>query len=173
MRWWCPPDPLAFTAAEVADALTAGANRCPSDAFFGRPTGELTGPARAPTLERLQIIAEKATTVPIGFVSFARVLEYPAGGGGLPWHRDRLDDDRHVPPELLEEAEDRVLSCTVQLSRPDDYEGGLLDVRGTDGVETAPREIGTVVFFPATTVHRVTPVTAGRRLSLVAFWSAP
>lgn len=166
MRWRCPPDAVAFTAAEVAQVLEAGRLRTPSDAFFGRPVGVLAGPAALPVLRRLQAAAETLSDAPIGFVSFAAVLEYPAGAGGLPWHRDRLEDDR-PGAEHHTEAQERVLSCTVQLSDAEDYTGGELE---GDGGLIAPKAAGTVVFFPSTTRHRVTPVTAGCRLSLTAFW---
>lgn len=173
MRWWTPPDPLAFTASDVDLALRASSDRTPSPEFFDRPVAELAGPTAALVLDRLQAIAEQVTPMPIGFVSFARVLEYPAGGGGLPWHRDRLADDRDAPPHVLEEAENRILSCTVQLSAPGDYVGGDLEAEGDDGPMLAPRDLGTVVFFASTIRHRVTPVNAGCRLSLTAFWSSP
>lgn len=60
----------------------------------------------------------------------------------------------------------RKLSATVQLSDPDDYEGGALEIWGTDAID---RAIGSAVVFPSYLVHRVLPVTRGVRRSLVAW----
>jgi PKHD-type hydroxylase len=66
----------------------------------------------------------------------------------------------------------RKLSVTVQLSSPDDYEGGelLLDVQAIEPF-VAPKEIGSVTVFPSFLKHKVTPVTKGTRYSLVAWAS--
>jgi PKHD-type hydroxylase len=62
----------------------------------------------------------------------------------------------------------RKISITVQLSDPDDYEGGDLEIWGP-AVEPikAPRQKGAVVMFPSYMLHRITPVTKGVRKSLV------
>jgi PKHD-type hydroxylase len=57
------------------------------------------------------------------------------------------------------------LAGTLFLSEPDTYEGGELVV-GNNGVKPAA---GDLVLYPATTVHRVAPVTRGVRLAAV-FW---
>lgn len=62
----------------------------------------------------------------------------------------------------------RKVSITVQLSHPDDYEGGELQITsGGEGWDTMPRGYGNVVVFPSYMMHRVTPVTKGIRRSLV------
>jgi PKHD-type hydroxylase len=69
----------------------------------------------------------------------------------------------------------------VQLSDPDEYEGGALEFFGLDGDETDAaadrrtkmRQRGTVVTFPAFEYHRVTPLTAGTRRSLVCWVGGP
>ncbi|MEO8115785.1 MAG: Fe2+-dependent dioxygenase [Phenylobacterium sp.] len=61
------------------------------------------------------------------------------------------------------------LSCTLFLSEPDAYEGGVLSVRlGTKAVEFKLRA-GSAVVYPSTTLHEVTPVTAGERLVGITF----
>ena len=70
----------------------------------------------------------------------------------------------------------RKLSMTVNLSKPEDYEGGNLrfdygphiskdQERFHDCIEIRPQ--GSVIVFPAFTYHQVTPVTKGTRYSLV------
>ena len=68
----------------------------------------------------------------------------------------------------------RKLSFVVQLSDPDDYEGGnlqLLDEGG--GKYIAPRQRGTVILFDSRTQHRVLKVTKGVRKSLVGWTVGP
>lgn len=57
------------------------------------------------------------------------------------------------------------LAGTVFLCEPDTYEGGELVVNG-NGIKPAA---GDLVLYPATTVHRVAPVTRGVRLAAI-FW---
>ena len=57
------------------------------------------------------------------------------------------------------------LAATLFLSEPDSYDGGELVVNN-NGVKPAA---GDLVLYPATTVHRVAPVTRGARLAAV-FW---
>ena len=68
----------------------------------------------------------------------------------------------------------RKLSVVIQLSDPDDYEGGnlqLLDESGKSYI--VPRKRGTVVVFDSRTQHRVLKVKKGIRKSLVAWAVGP
>jgi len=68
----------------------------------------------------------------------------------------------------------RKLSIVIQLSDPDDYEGGnlqLLDESGKSYI--APRKRGTVIVFDSRTQHRVLKVKKGIRKSLVAWAVGP
>tara|TARA_Y100000004_G_scaffold66461_1_gene74541 strand:+ start:1002 stop:1622 length:621 start_codon:yes stop_codon:yes gene_type:complete len=68
----------------------------------------------------------------------------------------------------------RKLSFVVQLSSPDDYEGGnlqLLDEMGKTYI--APRKRGTVILFDSRTQHRVQKVKSGVRKSLVGWTVGP
>ncbi len=59
------------------------------------------------------------------------------------------------------------LACTVFLSDPDDYEGGVLTLEDISGnlVEAPRGEPGTCVIYECGNAHRVTPVTKGARIS--------
>ena len=61
------------------------------------------------------------------------------------------------------------LSCTLFLSDPDDYDGGELLFE--DGVSARPIKLpaGDMILYPATTVHRVEPITRGERWASF-FW---
>jgi PKHD-type hydroxylase len=67
----------------------------------------------------------------------------------------------------------RKLSMTIQLSDPDDYEGGDLQFMINQKIVSAPREKGTIVIFPSFIMHRVTPITKGTRQSIVGWVSGP
>ena len=67
----------------------------------------------------------------------------------------------------------RKLSMTIQLSDPDEYEGGDLQFMINKEVVNAPREKGTIVIFPSFIMHRITPVTKGIRQSIVGWVSGP
>ena len=69
------------------------------------------------------------------------------------------------------ESSCRKLSLTVQLSDPESYEGGNLQFMINDKTVDAPRNRGAVVIFPSFMLHRVTPVTSGRRRSIVGWIS--
>jgi PKHD-type hydroxylase len=61
------------------------------------------------------------------------------------------------------------VSATLFLTAPDRYDGGELLVEDTYGVHTVKLPAGHMVLYPATSLHRVTPVTRGERVSSF-FW---
>jgi len=80
-------------------------------------------------------------------------------------HEGRAQDYLNENLELV-----RKLSFVVQLSDPDDYEGGNLQLLAEDGKSYfAPRKRGTVIVFDSRTQHRVLKVTKGVRKSLVGW----
>ena len=68
----------------------------------------------------------------------------------------------------VDEENNRVLSVTVQLSKPSEYEGGDL----VFDYDRHPMEKtrGTIIIFPSNLYHEVTPVTKGERYSLVQWF---
>lgn len=68
----------------------------------------------------------------------------------------------------------RILSMSVQLSEPDEYDGGeLLLYPASLSPVTTPRQRGLASFFRSHVIHEVTPVTRGVRKSLVAWACGP
>lgn len=61
------------------------------------------------------------------------------------------------------------LSITVFLTDPADYDGGELEIEGNYGAQAVKLAAGDAVLYPATSLHRVTPVTRGTRLASF-FW---
>jgi PKHD-type hydroxylase len=85
--------------------------------------------------------------------------------GHFDWH----SDTELFLPNLFQ----RKLSFSMQLSDPDDYEGGdfeLYDI--TNSLEDF-RQRGSIIVFPSILRHRVTPVTKGTRKALVSWIEGP
>ena len=61
------------------------------------------------------------------------------------------------------------LSATLFFSQPDEYDGGELIVEDTYGVHQVKLPAGHMILYPSTSLHHVTPVTRGSRLSSF-FW---
>ena len=61
------------------------------------------------------------------------------------------------------------LSATLFLTPPEAYDGGELLVEDTYGVHSSKLPAGDLVLYPSTSLHRVTPVTRGARISSF-FW---
>lgn len=61
------------------------------------------------------------------------------------------------------------LSATLFLSEPEDYDGGELTIEDTFGVQKVKLPAGHMVLYPSSSLHHVTPVTRGVRVSSF-FW---
>ena len=86
--------------------------------------------------------------------------------GHYKWHKDTGTADE------MQRA--RVATAILQLSEPEDYMGGILEVKlprsllvNDFRVIQVEKERGMVSIFPAGWKHRVTPVTKGIRKTLV------
>ena len=61
------------------------------------------------------------------------------------------------------------LSATLFLTDPADYDGGELEIEGSFGTLSYKLPAGHLLLYPSTSLHRVTPVTRGERVSCF-FW---
>lgn len=61
------------------------------------------------------------------------------------------------------------VSATLFLNAPADYDGGELVIEDTFGTHSIKLDAGDLVVYPASSLHRVTPVTRGARLAAF-FW---
>ncbi|HUB91753.1 MAG TPA: Fe2+-dependent dioxygenase [Dyella sp.] len=61
------------------------------------------------------------------------------------------------------------LSATLFLAPPDSYDGGDLLIEDTYGTQTVKLSAGDMILYPASSLHRVNPVTRGTRLACF-FW---
>lgn len=87
------------------------------------------------------------------------------GGRSFDVHIDNAI--RFVPGTPVKVRTD--LSMTLFISEPDEYEGGELVIEDTYGSHRVKLKAGNMILYPATSLHRVTPVTSGRRLASF-FW---
>jgi len=117
---------------------------------------------------RMARLAADANRAVFGFAldGFDERLQVAAYGPGhyYDWHIDRGRGNA---------AGRRKLSLSVQLSEPGAYAGGDLEINADGRPFASPRALGTAIVFAATTLHRVAPVTGGRRRSLVAWTHGP
>ena len=68
----------------------------------------------------------------------------------------------------------RKLSFSIQLSDPDDYEGGNLQLMDENRKSyIAPRQRGSIILFDSRTPHRVQKVRSGERKSIVGWVVGP
>jgi len=61
------------------------------------------------------------------------------------------------------------LSATLFLTEPDDYDGGELLIEDVYGAQSVKLPAGDMILYPATSLHRVAPVTRGARVASF-FW---
>lgn len=61
------------------------------------------------------------------------------------------------------------LSSTLFLSEPNEYDGGELVIEDTFGVQSVKLAAGSMILYPASSLHHVRPVTRGARVSSF-FW---
>jgi PKHD-type hydroxylase len=62
------------------------------------------------------------------------------------------------------------VSCTLFLTDPTDYDGGELIVEDAYGEHAVKLPAGDMILYPATSLHRVAPITRGSRWSSF-FWA--
>ncbi len=84
-----------------------------------------------------------------------------SGGGRYGNHVDNaLQRDRFSGLQVRTDV-----STTVFLSEPEEYEGGELIVEDTYGEHEVKLAAGDAILYPATSLHRVEPVTGGARIA--------
>ncbi len=111
-------------------------------------------------LEAAKAMNERYFCVDIsGIEGNIQIARYDSSDQGFyDWHTDFGD----VAPR-------RKISISVQLSRPEDYDGGELELFFRNPPAQMDRTRGAFIAFPSFAVHRVSPVTRGTRWSLVAW----
>eukprot|EP01043_Picozoa_sp_COSAG02_P052553 COSAG02_NODE_5680_length_4131_cov_4.013641_6_plen_304_part_00 len=88
--------------------------------------------------------------------------KYEEPHGGYDWHVDAVPQrDRKGGGQMVT----RMVTLVAQLSPPDSYTGGDLQV----GTVNVSRQRGTLHVFPSSMAHKVWPTTAGKRWSVVSW----
>ena len=126
--------------------------------------------------ERLAAVAERANRRYgfdlSGFGEDLQFTTYEEPGAFYSWHQDGLDGD----------VATRKLSIVIQLSDPEEYVGSEVqwfevaedyDEEQLDECTRQCRQQGAALVFPAFEYHRVLPLRAGVRHSLVSWVSGP
>ena len=97
---------------------------------------------------------------PLQFTEYAGVGHHYGMHHDIDWNRQ---DGKH-----------RKLSVVVQLTDPEDYEGGVLSFSHTENPDpNALIKRGSILFFPSYLEHGVSPITSGSRTSLVGWFEGP
>lgn len=119
------------------------------------------------------ILTERLLAHPTFFSAAIPLRIYPPlfnryqGGQSFGMHVDNaVRYDRRVSPPVAVRTD---ISATLFLSEPDDYDGGELVVEDTYGVHEVKLPAGHLVLYPASSLHRVNPVTRGARVASF-FW---
>lgn len=98
-----------------------------------------------------------------GFGEHIQLTNYDQSEHGMyGWHQDSGGS-----------GPSRKLSLVLQLTDPNQYEGGNLQLFTAKEPANVMKQRGLLVAFPSYTLHQVTPVTQGSRQSLVAWISGP
>jgi len=102
----------------------------------------------------------------LSYLSEIQITKYTAGGF-YTWHCDYgVDEDAY--------EHTRKLSASLLMSDPGSFVGGDLEFIDYSGKKkTAPRELGNMTIFDSRIPHRVTQLTSGERISLVAWMFGP
>ena len=87
------------------------------------------------------------------------------------WHHDQFENPHNYPQYPDMNGKIRKLSMSILLNDPKEYEGGVLEFDTPNGIFKCKELIqkGSLVIFPSFIKHRVTPITKGKRLSLVSW----
>jgi len=113
--------------------------------------------------EKLMRMAEEANSIwKFNLVSADESIQYTeyydTAEGHYDWHQDIGPGSGSL----------RKISITVQLSEPNEYEGGEFEMwSGGKSIVTAEKGAGVVFMFPSYMMHRVKKITKGTRKSFV------
>jgi PKHD-type hydroxylase len=127
----------------------------------GDPVAGRLGVAILDALDRNPLFVSAALPRKVFPPLFNRYRE----GQGFGVH---IDNAIRVVPGGMERVRTD-LSATLFLSDPDEYDGGELTIEGGFGVQKVKLPAGHMVLYPASSLHRVEPVTQGARVASF-FW---
>lgn len=159
---------------EQADASVGDGTQMRLDRDYRRSTvrwmvyGQKTSILYEALTYALRWVNDKTWRLELG--DFSHALQYTEYAS---WDQQHYDWHMDFGPG---EFANRKLSVSVLLMPGDDYDGGdfeFQDVRMPDEHREILRRQGAAVIFPSFYRHRVTPVTRGKRISLVGWMGGP
>jgi len=170
------PAVLAGVTLDSVRALVAGAEWVDGNVTSGHQAALVKSnqqlPENSDAAQRAgQIILEALGQSPLFFAAALPLKVFPplfnryGVGDGFGTHVDNAI-------RLKRGSEFRLrsdLSVTLFLSGRDEYDGGELVIEDVFGTHSVKGEAGDMVVYPASSLHRVTPVTRGERLASF-FW---
>lgn len=168
-----------FTTEELDAIIAAGEAKLPAPATVDNGRVDelvrrsnvswLTQPDIPWLYDRMAFIASRLNGQYYGFrlegfqEDFQYTVYHSEVKGYYDWHTDAGETMTNI----------RKLSMVLFLDNPDNYEGGDLQLKiGGDPI-LLDKTRGMVHVFPSFMLHRVTPVTAGLRRSLVLWLTGP
>ncbi len=188
MRGWWYLFHKVLSPIDCADIIAYAQNNKPVQATVGHGGSNTVHPMRSSTVRwldsadpnlaalnaKLRKCLLEANTKMFGvdYQDFYELqfTEYPATTNG---HYDWHEDNCWKPSPDKANPWDRKLSLVVQLSAPESYAGGKLEFDRDPLAEGQFVNQGDIIVFPSINRHRVTPVTAGLRYSLVTWAVGP
>ncbi|HEY1764291.1 MAG TPA: Fe2+-dependent dioxygenase, partial [Opitutaceae bacterium] len=132
-----------------------------SQIFEGHPAAREIGTMILDALGRNALFHAAALPLRV----FPPLFNRYSGGQTFGTHVDNAI--RQVPGAPLRIRTD--LSATLFFAGPEDYDGGELVVQDTYGTHSVKLPSGSMILYPSTSLHHVTPVTRGTRLCSF-FW---
>ena len=99
------------------------------------------------------------SSLPFSSLQSMQYTVYDSKGSHYDWHRDVGSGDNI--------AKARINVAVLQLSNPNEYKGGVLQIKYEDQVIDVIKTKGMVTTFPIQLEHKVTPVTSGVRKTLI------
>ena len=190
MNQWWQYWPRYFNAEECDKIIELALKHKPMEGKIGHATGVVNSnhnvrrstvrwlPRYDPNFFQLfgtiDLLFNKANRNAFGFdLSMFHEIQFTeydsSDKGTYSWHHDTVWTSSKL--------ERRKLSMVIQLTEPEEYDGGRFEISTEDCKEPPdPQAIlqrGSVIVFPSFLKHRVTPVTRGRRYSLVTWMEGP
>lgn len=89
--------------------------------------------------------------------------------GSTNTYGEHTDCAMRMPPGQPGQYVRADVSATLFLNDPEDYDGGVLSIRDTFGTHGVKLPAGSLVVYPSSSIHAVSPVTRGERVACFMF----
>jgi PKHD-type hydroxylase len=144
--------------------------------------GKLSAGAAAQLVKNNQEIADENIISSLNNIVMNNVVRHPEYQHAALPHRiaapfyaryeKGMEYGEHIDDPVMGIGTERYrsdLAMTIFLNSPEEYEGGELMIQTPYGEQTIKFNAGDAVLYPATTRHRVTKVTSGKRIVAVTW----